>query len=174
MAAERLLADIRRLEAYAIDAGCSDRWLGEAISRLVLLALGVQPRRVKALLRVRELVDAGLSVTLACRRTGLSRSRYYELDAELSEISGHHPCDPRAIDLEEPRMARVVKTVNIKDAGDVRPPRDTAGKPPYAPPATPRADGGMSSGNTGGNFDADSLALPVATPADAWDMESKK
>ena len=62
-----------------------------------------------------------------------------------------------------------MKTTDLKTAGDVRPPRDTAGKPSYTPPATPRADGGMSTGATGGNFDAGSLKLPNSTPADLLD-----
>jgi hypothetical protein len=70
-------------------------------------------------------------------------------------------------------MSRTIKTTDLKTAGDVRPPRDTAGKPPYTPPPAPRGSGGMAVGKTGGNFADASLELPNAVPQDAWDKASE-
>jgi hypothetical protein len=91
-AAEQLLADLRQLERLAVAAGCDDAWLGAAVSRLVLLALGCPLRRVEALLRVQALRHSGISVTTACRRAGLSRDAYYR----LLQILQRRPCEPRA------------------------------------------------------------------------------
>jgi hypothetical protein len=66
-------------------------------------------------------------------------------------------------------VSRIVKSTPLKTAGDMRPPRDTAGKPPYTPPAAPRDSGGLSTGTSGGNFDAGSLKLPNSTPTDLLD-----
>ena len=70
-------------------------------------------------------------------------------------------------------MSRVVKSVPLKIASDVQPPTAISGKPAWQAPQTPRASGGMSTGQTGGNFDAGSLELPVSTPEGAWDKASK-
>jgi hypothetical protein len=66
-------------------------------------------------------------------------------------------------------MSRIVKTTDLKTAGDVRPPRDTAGKPSYTPPATPRADGGMANGSTGGNHIDHGSSVGMNTPPDMLD-----
>jgi hypothetical protein len=87
-----LLADLRRLEEYAIAGSASDRWLGEAISRLTLLCLGVPIARVDGFLRAQQLIEHGLAVTTACSRAGLSRSAFYRLCQRV----GHELCEPRA------------------------------------------------------------------------------
>jgi hypothetical protein len=171
--AAQLLLDVRKLERLAAAAGADDCWLGGAISRLTLLCMGVPLARVDGFLHAQQLIESGLTVKTACERSKLSRRRYYQL-REVCAIPAHMVCDARGNNLEEPRMTRVAKSVNIKDAGDVRPPRDTAGKPPYTPAPAPRGSGGLSSGATAGNFDVGSLELPNSVPQDAWDKGSQE
>jgi hypothetical protein len=160
-----LLADLRRLEQYAIAGGADDRWLGAAISRLTLLCMGVPLARVATLLRVQELRRSGISITTACRRVGLSRDAYYR----LLQILRHHPRDtPSNSSSVGGSMPRIVKNANSTlSASDVAPvPVSGNGKPSWTPPAVPRAPGGMATGQTGGNYKADEIPnLQVAPGA---------
>jgi hypothetical protein len=160
-----LFADLRHLEQYAIAGGADDKLLARAIPLHVLLLIGVRPHAACAFLRAQQLIErGGLSVKAACKRAGLSRSRYYE----LCGISGHDPCDARGNNPEE-HMARIVKTTPITAPDTLAPPQQANGKPTWTPPAVPRADGGMSTGTTGGNFNAGSMALPNSTPTGLLD-----
>ena len=66
-------------------------------------------------------------------------------------------------------MARIVKTVPISAPDTLAPPQQANGKPTWQAPPTPRADGGLSTGSTGGNFADDSLNRPNSTPAELLD-----
>ena len=65
---------------------------------------------------------------------------------------------------------RTVKTVSLPLADKVAVPQAGNGKPTWQAPQTPRAAGGMSTGETGGNFNAGTTP-PNATPADLLDKE---
>jgi hypothetical protein len=165
------LADLRRLEQYAIAGGADDKLLARVIPLHVLLLTGVRPDAACAFLRAQQLIERdGLSVKQACSRAGLSRSRYYE----LCGISGHNPWDARSnsSSVGGP-MPRIVKNANSTlSASDVAPvPVSGNGKPSWTPPAVPRANAGLSTGASGGNFDAGSMALPNSTPPDLLDKE---
>jgi hypothetical protein len=170
-----LLDDLRAIERFAAAGGAPDAFLARVVPQFVALAVGVPMSSADTFLRVLALVERErISVRLACRRVGMARSHFTELRDRWHGITGHDPCDARGNNLEEPRMTRAAKSVNIKDAGDVRPPRDSAGKPSYTPAPAPRGSGGMSTGESGGNFDAGSLELPNAIPQDAWDNKASK
>ena len=81
--------DRRPVNPTGFSAG--DRWLGEAISRLTLLCMGVPIARVDGFLRAQQLVERGLPVGIACARPGLSRSAFYRLSQQVR----HEPCEPR-------------------------------------------------------------------------------
>jgi hypothetical protein len=89
--AERLLADLRRLEQYAIAGGADDKLLTRAIPLYVLLLIGVRPDAACALLRAQALIESGLEVKVACSRAGLSRAAFYRLSQQVR----HEPCEPR-------------------------------------------------------------------------------
>jgi hypothetical protein len=63
-------------------------------------------------------------------------------------------------------MARTIKSTPLQTASDVQPPTAISGKPAWQAPPTPRGDGGLSTGSTGGNFADDSLNRPNSTPAE--------
>jgi hypothetical protein len=67
-------------------------------------------------------------------------------------------------------MARIVKTVPISAPDTLTPPQQANGKPTWQAPPTPRASGGMSTGATGGNFNAGTTP-PNATPTELLDKE---
>lgn len=67
-------------------------------------------------------------------------------------------------------MARTVKTAPITAPDTLTPPQQANGKPTWQAPQTPRADGGMTTGKTGGNFDAGTTP-PNATPAELLEKE---
>jgi hypothetical protein len=71
-------------------------------------------------------------------------------------------------------VSRILKTTPITAPDTLTPPQQANGKPTWQAPQTPRGSGGMSTGKTGGNFADASLELPVASPADAWDMGSQE
>jgi hypothetical protein len=84
-----LLDDLRQLERLAAAAGADDRWLGEAISRLTLLCLGVPITALAAYQRAEAAIAAGSDVRRACACAGMSPSRFYELRRRVCGFRGH-------------------------------------------------------------------------------------
>ena len=164
-----LLADLRRLEQYAIAGGADDKLLARVVPQFVALAVGVPMSSADTFLRVLALVERErVSVRLACRRVGMARSHFTELRDRWHGITGHDPCE-RPVLRPGGSMARIVKTVPISAPDTLAPPQQANGKPTWQAPPTPRADGGLSTGSTGGNFADDSLNRPNSTPAELLD-----
>jgi hypothetical protein len=164
-----LLADLRQLEAYAAAGGAPDALLTRVVPQFVALAVGVPMSSADAFLRILALVERErVSVRLACRRIGMARSHFTELRDRWHGITGHDPCE-RPVLRTGGSMARIVKTAPISAPDTLTPPQQANGKPTWQAPPTPRADGGMAVGKTGGNFADHSSSVGMNTPADMLD-----
>jgi hypothetical protein len=165
---DALLDDLRAIERYAAAGGAPDAFLARVVPQLAALAVGVPMSSSDAFLRVLALVERGYSVRRACLRVGMARSHFAELRERWHGITGQHPCERPSL-RPGGSMARTVKTAPITASDTLTPPQQANGKPAWQAPQTPRAAGGMSTGASGGNYNA--VTPPNATPTELLDKE---